>query len=82
MSENTPSITGKVTLTPSSIPPWVKAIPASKQRYRLITGADNAEFCERVSEALAEGYVLHGSATAASNGGEVTLAQAVIWPTS
>ena len=30
-------------------------------RYRLLTGPDDHAFCERVSEALAEGYVLYGS---------------------
>lgn len=30
-------------------------------RYRLLTGPDTAEFCERVSQALDEGYELYGS---------------------
>lgn len=33
----------------------------NKKNYRFITGPDNAEFCQRVSDALADGYVLHGN---------------------
>lgn len=29
--------------------------------YRLLTGPDTVEFCRRVSDALADGYRLHGS---------------------
>ncbi|HAU4907654.1 TPA: DUF1737 domain-containing protein [Aeromonas hydrophila] len=36
--------------------------------YRLITGPDDATFCFRVSEALAQGYMLHGSPSATFNG--------------
>jgi hypothetical protein len=28
--------------------------------YRLLTGADDAAFCHRVTKALAEGWSLHG----------------------
>ena len=29
--------------------------------YRLLTGEDTSEFCHKVSAALANGWVLHGS---------------------
>jgi hypothetical protein len=29
--------------------------------YRLLTGEDTSAFCHKVSEALAKGWVLHGS---------------------
>ena len=29
--------------------------------YRLLTGDDTSEFCHKVSQALANGWVLHGS---------------------
>jgi len=29
--------------------------------YRFLSGVDNAEFCQRVSDALADGYVLYGN---------------------
>ena len=48
--------------------------------YRLLTGPDDAEFCRRVSEALALGYKLYGSPCATFNGKEVIVAQAIIWP--
>ena len=46
-----------------------------KLSYRLITGPDTKEFCERISTALAEGYVLHGSPAATFNGTDVIVGQ-------
>ncbi len=54
--------------------------PQEKLAYRLITGPDDRSFCERISAALAEGYVLHGSPAATFNGTSVIVAQAVILP--
>ncbi|MDI2033501.1 DUF1737 domain-containing protein [Paenarthrobacter nitroguajacolicus] len=51
-----------------------------KLSYRLITGPDTRDFCERITNALAEGYVLHGSPAATFNGTEVIVAQAVVLP--
>jgi len=48
--------------------------------YRLLTGNDDRAFCEKVSAALADGYVLHGSPTIAVDGGRVVCAQAVVLP--
>ncbi|MEV7663271.1 DUF1737 domain-containing protein [Paenarthrobacter sp. NPDC089316] len=48
--------------------------------YRLITGPDTRDFCERITNALAEGYVLHGSPAATFNGTDVIVAQAVVLP--
>ena len=48
--------------------------------YRLLTGADDAAFCHRVSEALALGYILYGSPAITFNGHTPIVAQAVIWP--
>ncbi|MET4592410.1 DUF1737 domain-containing protein [Arthrobacter sp. 754] len=58
--------------------------PAPEERlsYRLITGPDDKAFCERISTALAEGYVLHGSPAATFNGSSVIVAQALILPTA
>jgi hypothetical protein len=49
-------------------------------RYRLLTGPDDSVFCERVSQALTEGYVLHGSPAATFDGDQVVVAQAVVLP--
>ena len=56
--------------------------PEEKLSYRLVTGPDDRSFCERISTALAEGYVLHGSPAATSNGGKVIVAQALILPSA
>lgn len=48
--------------------------------YRLLTGPDDHAFCQRVTDAIAEGYVLYGSPSVTSNGGAVIAAQAVILP--
>ena len=29
--------------------------------YKFITGTDDAEFCQRISDALEDGYVLYGN---------------------
>ena len=47
-------------------------------RYRLLTGPDDANFCKRVSEALAEGWELYGSPSISVSGDKVMVAQAVI----
>ncbi|WP_446211779.1 DUF1737 domain-containing protein [Micromonospora sp. IBSANI012] len=47
-------------------------------RYRLLTGPDDADFCRRVSEALADGYRLHGSPAITFDGERVVVAQAVV----
>ena len=47
-------------------------------RYRLLTGPDDRSFCERVSQALAEGYRLHGAPSITFDGQRVIAAQAVV----
>ncbi|MEV0400450.1 DUF1737 domain-containing protein [Actinoallomurus sp. NPDC050550] len=47
--------------------------------YRLLTGPDDAEFCKRVSEALAQGYELHGSPAVTFDGQRVIAAQALVF---
>jgi hypothetical protein len=54
--------------------------PDGLPRYRLLTGKDDASFCQRVSEALALGYQLYGSPAATFNGEHVVVAQAIVWP--
>jgi hypothetical protein len=45
----------------------------------LLTGKDDAEFCRRVSDAIALGYQ-YGSPAATFNGEQVVVAQALLWP--
>jgi hypothetical protein len=47
-------------------------------RYRVLTGPDDRSFCERVSQALAEGYHLHGGPALTFDGSRVVVAQAVV----
>ena len=47
--------------------------------YRLLTGPDDASFCQRVSEMLELGYALQGSPALTFDGARVIAAQAVIW---
>ena len=49
-----------------------------KLKYRLLTGADDKAFCEKVSKALEEGYELYGSPSIAHNGEFCIAAQAVV----
>ncbi len=51
---------------------------AATKRYRLLTGPDDRSFCERVTNALNEGWQLYGSPSATFDGKRVVCAQAVI----
>jgi hypothetical protein len=60
--------------------PSVPTEAAARLAYRLLTGPDDAAFCERVSAALAEGYRLHGDPAIAVDGERVVVAQALVDP--
>jgi hypothetical protein len=47
--------------------------------YRVLTGPDDAKFCDRVSEALELGYELHGGPALTFDGSRVVVAQALTW---
>ena len=53
-----------------------------RKSYRFLTGPDDAGFCQKVSDAFAEGYVLYGYPVMASCNGEIVCGQAVILPVS
>ncbi len=59
-----------------------QAAPPVRLRYRLLTGPDDRSFCERVSAALDDGYVLHGGPTLTFDGDRVIAGQAVVLPTN
>ena len=46
--------------------------------YRVLTGPDDRTFCERVSQALADGYHLHGGPALTFDGERVIVAQALV----
>lgn len=54
------------------------ATDAPKKRYRLLTGPDDSNFCQKVSDALDDGYELYGSPSITFNGKTAYAAQAVI----
>ena len=48
--------------------------------YRFLSGADNADFCQRVSDALADGYVLYGNPVMVMDKDVRVVGQAVTLP--
>jgi hypothetical protein len=54
--------------------------PDNLPTYRVITGADDAAFCRRVSDIVASGYKLYGPPALTFDGRNVIVAQAVVWP--
>lgn len=46
--------------------------------YRCLTGPDDALFCLRVSEALSNGWALHGGPSLTFNGTHVIVGQALV----
>jgi hypothetical protein len=56
--------------------------PSESERlpYRLLTGDASRAFCERVSAALRDGYMLYGDPVMSSDGEGLTTAQAVVLP--
>ncbi len=52
--------------------------PDDKPAYRLLTGKDDHVFCERVTDALAQGWRLYGSPSITFNGEHCVVAQAVV----
>jgi len=53
--------------------------PDGLPKYRLLTGPDDASFCELVSSMLELAYRLHGSPSVTYDGEGVVAAQAVLW---
>jgi hypothetical protein len=55
-------------------------IESERLPYRLLTGDTTRAFCERVSAALEDGYVLYGGPAMSFDGERVVTAQAVVLP--
>jgi len=51
-----------------------------RKLYRFLSGVDNAEFSQRVSDALADGYVLYGNPVMVMDKDVRMVGQAVILP--
>ena len=56
----------------------VAATEDAPKRYRMLTGIDDSAFCQKVSDALDDGYELYGSPTMTFNGSNVIVGQAVV----
>lgn len=52
----------------------------TRKAYRLLTGPDDAAFCQRVSDALKEGYLLWGAPAISQGERGVIVAQALVLP--
>lgn len=46
--------------------------------YRMLTGPDDSVFCRRVTEALQQGWELHGSPTMTYTDNGVRVGQAIV----
>ena len=51
-----------------------------KKSYHFLSGVDDAAFCQRVSDFLAEGYILYGDPVMVMDNGNRIVGQAVILP--
>ena len=51
-----------------------------KKSYHFLSGVDDAAFCQRVSDFLAEGYILNGNPVMFMDDDNRILGQAVILP--
>ena len=51
-----------------------------RKSYRFLSGADNADFCQRVSDTMADGYVLYGNPFMVMGKDVRVVGQAVILP--
>jgi len=49
-----------------------------EKKYKLVTGKDDADFCARITQLLAQGYELYGSPAMSFNGEHMVVAQAVV----
>lgn len=47
------------------------------KKYRYLIGKDDSAFCQRVTEALNEGWTLYGSPTMSFNGEHIVVGQAI-----
>ena len=58
--------------------PATAAAPNYTKPYKMLTGIDDSEFCDKVVRHLENGYELYGSPTSAFNGKNVIVGQAVV----
>ena len=59
-------------------PAAASTAPNYTKPYKMLTGIDDSEFCDKVVRHLENGYALYGSPTATFNGKNVIVGQAVV----
>ena len=59
---------------------WALRAFDMKKSYHFLSGVDDAAFCQRVSDFLAEGYILYGNPVMVMDDGNRIVGQAVILP--
>lgn len=56
-------------------------MPTTRRKsYRFLSGVDDAAFCQRVSDALADGYELYGNPVMVMDGDRRIVGQAIVDP--
>ena len=58
-------------------PAPAKAVISTEKRYKFLSGIDDSNFCQKVSDHLDAGYELYGSPTMVVKGNQVYVGQAV-----
>jgi hypothetical protein len=64
--------------TAKAAPAAAPAAPNYTKPYKMLTGIDDSEFCDKVVRHLENGYELYGSPTSTFNGKNVIVGQAVV----
>jgi hypothetical protein len=54
-----------------------KAVINTEKLYKMLTGLDNGDFCQKVTDHIEAGYQLHGSPTMVVKGNQIWVGQAV-----
>ena len=56
-------------------------MPTTRRKsYRFLSGIDDAAFCQRVSDALSDGYELYGNPVMVMDGDRRIVGQAIVDP--
>ena len=55
-----------------------KAVISTDKRYKFLSGIDDSNFCQRVSDHLDAGYELYGSPTMVVKGSQIFVGQAIV----
>ncbi len=75
-----PAVRKPAVRKPAAKPAAVAAATESKKpkKYVLLSGIDDAEFCQRVSDRMDQGYELYGSPAITFNGKNNIVCQALV----